>query len=389
MRHTVRAALLALLSALAFAPRPSTAQDSSALINEALDKPVEVELKTTLPNALNEIKNHTGVPIELAPGVLELLPWGDQTNINVTVKNQTLRQAIAEIARKLGLVHVLTPEAVELRPMPALQRVGRRATVEELRVLDLLASNPLQLEKPQARPTIAQLLEAVDARLLALDGKFAVEFRPGNTVKDAQQVSVPRNATLADALDAIAKETPLAWGPWGRSVLVKPKEAWVRDQLDKRVTRRFVAMDVGQVLSDLADLTGVDLAVEPGALQKVSPQARTITLELENKPVGQVLETIAGFTGLNYSVNERGVYVWNPSGSGAGGSSQDPVVAMLTLPDSGIEVMIRQSDLPEDLREYIRHRKGKEFDKLRELMKEQGFKPTTRPAAKEDEPQDL
>jgi hypothetical protein len=89
-------------------------------------------------------------------------------------------------------------------------------------------------------------------------------------------------------------------------------------------------------------------------------------------------------------VNERGIYVWNPAGTGAGGSSQDPVVAMLTLPDSGVQVLIRQSDIPEDLRQYIRHRKGKEFDKLRELMKEQGFIPTTQPTTqKADEPQDL
>ena len=390
MRQTFRAALVVLFTTLLTTPARS-AQDSSALINEALDKPVQVELKTTLPNALLEIKNRTGVPIELAPGVLDMLPWGDQTNLNVTVQNQTLRQAIGAIARSLGLVHVLTPEAVELRPMPALQRLGRRATVDELKVLDLLASSPLNLDK-QPRPTVAQLLEAVDARLLALDGKFAVEFRPGNAIKDTQAVAVPRNATLAEALDAIAKDTPLAWGPWGRSVLIKPKEAWVRDQLDKRVTRRFIATDIGQVLSDLADITGVDLTIEPGALQKLPPNARTVTIELENKPVGQGLETIAGFTGLNYSANEKGVYVWNPAGAGAGGGSQDPVFAMLTLPDSGIQVMIRQSEIPDDLRQFIRDRKGKELEKLRELMKESGFKPvTTQPAStqKDEEPKDL
>src|SRR5690349_4138517 len=65
------------------------AGDSSALINEALDKPVEVELKTTLPNALQEIKAKTGVPIELAPGVLDLLPWGEQTHLDVKIANQT------------------------------------------------------------------------------------------------------------------------------------------------------------------------------------------------------------------------------------------------------------------------------------------------------------
>jgi hypothetical protein len=173
-------------------------------------------------------------------------------------------------------------------------------------------------------------------------------------------------------------------------VLVKPKEGWVRDQLEKQITRNFAAVDVGQVLSDLTDYSGVELTIEPGALQKVPPQARTIRLELQYQPVAKVLEMIAGFTGLNYSINERGVYVWNPSNTGAGGGSQDPVVAMLTLPESGVQVLIRQSDIPEDLLQFIRHRKGKEFEKLRELMKEQGFKPATRPTTDEiEEPTDL
>lgn len=389
MRYLLSAAIvLSLLSAKSFAQQP---KDSSALINEALDKPVQVELNTTLPNALLEIKNRTGVPIELAPGALDLLPWGEQTNLKVKIANQSLRQAIGAIGRTLGLVYVLTPESVELRPMPALQRLGRRATVDELKVLDLLASNPLQLEN-NPRPTLAQLLEAVDNRLIKLGSDFAVEYRPGSSgVKDAQTFSVPRNASIAEALDAIAKETPLAWGPWGRSVLVKPKEAWVRDQLEKLVTRRFDALDVGQVLADLSDFSGVDFTIEPGAVQRIPQQSRTITLIIENRSVAQVLELIAGFTGLTYSVNDRGVYIWNQSAGGPGGSSLDPVVAMFRLPESGVEVILRQSQVADDLVQYIRHRTKRELEKLREQMKAEGFvpaatQPTTQP---EDKPKDL
>ena len=390
MRHSLRAALFTSLILLATFQTPA-AQDSTALINEALDKPVEVELKTTLPNALKEIKNKTGVPIELAPGVLDLLPWGDQTNLNVKIANQTLRQAVAAIARSLGLTYVLTPESVELRPMPALQRLGRRATVDELKVLDLLASNPLKLDN--TRPTFPQLLEAIDKRLIELKSEFAVERRdPGNLVKEGQAITVARNATLAEALDSITKETPLAWGPWGHSVLVKPKDAWVRDQLEKRITRRFVATDVGQVLSDLSDFSGVDLTIEPGAIQKIPAQSRTITLEVENTSIDQVLQRVGGFTGLKHSVSEQGVYIWNPTAAGAGSSSSDPVVAILPLPESGVEVMLRQSDLDDGLRQYIRFRRNKAIDKLREMMKEEGFVPaTTQPATanQEEKPKDL
>jgi hypothetical protein len=109
-----------------------------------------------------------------------------------------------------------------------------------------------------------------------------------------------------------------------------------------------------------------------------------------------VFELIAGFTGLSYSVNESGVYVWNSAGpGGAGSGSQDPVVAMMRLPDSGIEIMIRTSDTGDDLRQYILHRKRQELDKLREAMKKEGFVPTTQPAPpaaatqKDEKPKDL
>ena len=383
-------AVLASVVAAAAAPRPAAAQDSSAYINEALDKPVEVELNTTLPKALAEIKDRTGVPIELAPGVLDLLPWGEQTNLNVKIANQTLRNAVAAIARSLGLVYVLTPEAVELRPMPALRRLGRRATVNELRVLDVLASTPLGLDT--TRPTLAQLRDAVDKKLDDLKSEFAVEYRAGDVAKPDQAVAVPRNATIAEALDAVAAETGLAWGPWGRNILIKPKVAWVRDQLEKSLTRRFEEVDVGQVLSELSQHSGVDFTIEPGAVQRIPPRARTVKLTLQNRSVGQALEDIAGFTGLGYAVEADGVRIWNDANQagagGAGGAAQDPVIAILPLPESGMEIMLRQSQVPDDVRQYIRHRFGKEIAKLREMMKDEGFEPTTQPAAPTTKPEE-
>jgi hypothetical protein len=150
-------------------------------------------------------------------------------------------------------------------------------------------------------------------------------------------------------------------------------------------------MDVGQVLSDLSDFSGVDLTIEPGAIQKIPTNARTVDLQVENMSIEQVLQRVSGFTGLKHSVNEQGVYIWNPA-AGPGGSSSDPVVAILPLPESGVEVMLRQSDLSDDLRQYIRYRRGKAIDKLREMMKEEGFVPaTTQPEAtqQDEKPKDL
>src|SRR5690349_13877706 len=133
---------------LALAATVVSAQSSSALINEELDKQVELtfEKNTPLPQVMQSIEKLTGVPLVADPSVYELLPWGEQTGLTVQIKNQTLRESLTVLMRTLGLTFVLKPEAVEIRPMPALKRLGRRSTPGELEVLNLLASTPGELK---------------------------------------------------------------------------------------------------------------------------------------------------------------------------------------------------------------------------------------------------
>src|SRR4051812_40457200 len=154
--------LLSIVALLAFiwTAIPALSQDSSALINEALDKPVKLTINTELPTAMSGIARETGVRIEADRKVWDLLPWGQQTKVTATIENQSLRDALNAIAHKLGLETVLREQAVELRPMPALMRLGRRSTVQELQALDLLSSTPLNLKKPS--PTISDVVAVVD-----------------------------------------------------------------------------------------------------------------------------------------------------------------------------------------------------------------------------------
>ena len=62
---------------------PALAQNTSALINEELDKIVKLDIqKQTIPQAIATIGNATGVRIDVGPGVYDLLPWGEQTTTN-------------------------------------------------------------------------------------------------------------------------------------------------------------------------------------------------------------------------------------------------------------------------------------------------------------------
>src|SRR5438552_2818441 len=84
------------------------------------EQPFQLSLRNDpLPQALKKIGNETGVRIDPTESVYNLLRWGEQTTINATIANQSLRDALTAIARKLGLMFVLKDDYVELRPVPA------------------------------------------------------------------------------------------------------------------------------------------------------------------------------------------------------------------------------------------------------------------------------
>jgi hypothetical protein len=357
----------------------SLAQSSSALINEAMDKQVALKFpeNTPLPQVMQSITKDTGVPLIADPSVYELLPWGEQTGLTVQIENQTLREALAAMTRTLGLTFVLKPESVEIRPMPALRRLGRRATAGELELLNLLASTPAELKANRAE--VKDLVAAVDAKLEAAKSPFAIENRAFDDNTAGTPVPVTKNATLMDALESMVEATDATWYPWGKSLVIIPKEEHVRSQLAKEISVRYNDVDIAKVLTELSARSGVPFTIEPGAVQNIPPEARKVGLILDNTSVQQALEYIGGFTGLSYVVNEKGVYLFNKSGA-AGGARRDPILAIVRL-DSGAEVLIPESEVPPDLREYLKHKRRRAIEALREQMIDEGFKPpATQPA---------
>jgi len=363
----------------------SLAQSSSALIAEELDKQVKLDFpqNTPLPQVMQAITKDTGVSLVADPAVYELLPWGEQTGLTVKIENQTLRQALDVITQTLGLTFVLKQETVEVRPTPALKRLGQRATPPELEVLNLLASTPADIKGDRA--SVKDLLAAVDAKLEAAKSPFALENRAFDDTSLATPVPVAKNASLMDALESLVESTSATWHPWGKTIVIIPKEEHVRRQLGKEISVRYNDVDIAKVLTELSARSGVAFTIEPGAVQNIPPEARKVGLILDNTSVQQALEYIGGFTGLSYVVNDKGVYLFNKSGA-AGGARRDPVLAIIRL-DSGAEVLIPESEVPADVREYLKHKRKRAIDALREQMIDEGFKPpatqpTTAPATK-------
>ncbi|HEV8603983.1 MAG TPA: DUF4974 domain-containing protein [Tepidisphaeraceae bacterium] len=358
--------------------RIAPAQDSSALINKALDEQLKMKLDTTLKGAMDKISEQSGVKIKEDPIIWDLLPWGRDTAVKATFENVTLREALEVITRKLGLTMVLREQAVEIGPMPALKRLGQRSGRDELRALDLLASKQLGLETDH--PTIKRLLEAIDLKLAAeKDVQMAIENRIGDAVSQERTVFVPRNATLMDALESLPKETRATWYPWGKTIVVASKDEPTRRMLSKPLTIRpgERGMDITTVLTELATRTGVSFEIQPGALAAIPVDARTVRGVMDNAPAQQILEAIAGATGLQYAIADDKVIISSASGEP---NRREPNIGFIQL-DIGMQVLVPMSQVPADLKEFIRYRTQRELARMRKMMEEEGFKPTTQPAA--------
>ena len=109
--------------------------DSLTRFNAQLDKQVKLDLSGTLPQVLSQVAKQTGVPIEAQAQVWDLLPWGRETTVTAKIENQTLREALTVITKRLGLTYALKDEVVELVPMPPLRRLGRKSNRAELEAL--------------------------------------------------------------------------------------------------------------------------------------------------------------------------------------------------------------------------------------------------------------
>ena len=364
------------------------ALQTSALINQQLDQRIAFDLKNTpLPQVLKSIEEKTGVPVRVADDVYDVLPWGTQTPITANVDNVSLRDALTAIVGKLGLRMDLRDEWLELSPHPALRRIGRRATLQELKTLDLLSREPSRLDGGPL--TLLDVTHAIDTRLMEAgkatppgDGQpsdIVVELRPVEDVDPAKAtILITRGMTLADALDAVAAQTKMSWYPWGDSVVVLGKRDVVRSLLDRRVSLRYDGVDVAQVLSDLANRTGVEFSIEPGAIQRVTPEFRIIKLTADAS-VRQSLESLQGYTGLGYVVTDEGVYIWNQNSTPTGGSGGRPRVAATVAVGHGAQVLVYEDQLSAAARETLKQQRQSAIDKLEASLTGATTMPATQP----------
>ncbi len=360
-RRLPRASLLALLPLLMLCP-PAVAggrvQSMRALIEQALDQQVDITLeKQPLAEAFKVIGEKTGVKLTLRPQVVELLPYGEQTQVSkVTMKNVSLREGLGKMLSHLGMTLRVRESDVAIEPTQPLRRICRRATWGELGKLQQLTATPWSPAAADGLELHFQVRSADDARkaFLAATAKVA----PGS---------------IADVLEAACERLEWTWYPWDNSIVIVSKADQAARFIEKPVSLRYNHAALADVFSDLASQADLRLRLEPGVLKGLPVQTRqNFSLMMREATIRTALEMIGGATGLAYDVTPEELVIKHTKVSQAAATQQatlirsdDPIVGEVTVAGkSGVvyKFFIRQSDLSDELNKWRRN-------KIRETVK--------------------
>lgn len=332
----------------------------AVVIEQVLDSKIDFEARDqNIVTVLADLTRQTGVRLVVEQDTLDRLPYGEQTKLNAKVRDASLRDTLKALLTPIGLTFEVRSNEVGVVASSALRRLVRRATWEDLDTLRKLNEQPWS-------ETLWQSLN--------------VQFQDGGTDEKMDRATLGATAArvgagpAADVLTIACNQLGLTWFPSGDRVVVLSKRRQLERQLSKRISAKFFRVPISDVLLDLGREGGVLVKLEPGALASLPPHiAQTFTLAVENTSLRQALEVISGTTGLGFVIEQDGVrftasqlqpdaLASNAEGGSAAAlqaARASAVVGMVTVrgengkPD--VAFLIRESDLPPDLREL--HRK--------------------------------
>lgn len=345
-KHTIarfrRIAGLALT--LALAGSAAHGQALRGLVDAALDQQVTKKIEIgerPFREALAALEKSTGLRFRLNPQALDWMPYGEQTRIEFVIDNLSVRAALTRIFDGLGLALRVEGDEVLVEPAPVLERLGRRLTLDEVRLMQELAARPWT--------------EVVGSTRLELH--LPPEGDPQGALEAALK-NAPAG-TAVQQLEAATQSIGLVWVPAGRAVVIYSQQQAIDQRLDRALELNYRQVALDEFLVDLGRRVGITVHFQPGALQKVNAAGRQVDFVQRATSVRQVLELIIGRTGLTYEIVPDGIVVaaaGSESATGPGGR----VVAILRVPVGGdgttIDYLLREDELPVEFRK-LRDRK--------------------------------
>lgn len=319
---------------------------------QALDRPCSLKVQNQpITEAIRLLSESAGVPIEFDRFVLSCLPYGTRTQITATIQHQPLRDSLTALLRPLACKYGMDRDKIVIQARPALFRICRRATWEEVALIEKLYSVPWN----------RQLADTLEFQFMDMPSD-AAEANRQKIIATAESIG---SGSFARVLDIACDQFGWVWHPEGGTVAICTRVRQVERSMGRLVTVRYSEIQLKDVLLDLCQRAGILLKMEPGVLTALpAHQSERFRLTLENVSIRQAFELVAGETGLGFVIEPDGIRI-TPSTSGplAGSrpgegdtaaltltKSANPVVGQVPIPGlDGAVWFIREQDLPPDV----------------------------------------
>jgi hypothetical protein len=310
------------------------------LIEEALDQNVaKIEIQDLpIRDALSRLQQETGLRFTLERPVLELMPYGERTKVSIVIQNMSVRQGLTQVLDGLGLQMRPNEDSIRIEPAPVLARLGRRLTLEEVKLLGLLSGGPWS----ESRFTYQK------------EFRFDPREQAAQRFHEALEQTRAAHSALRQ-LETVTEMLGWVWRPDSMCIVFEPRAADIIRRLDHPLDMTYQRTPLDDLLVDLGRRIGMTMFFEPGALKQVDARDRVVDLIQRGVSVRQTLERICGNTGLRYEITDEGVAILAPADSGdeiTSGNVQDWVRIELEI-RSGVkmDVFLRRDQLPPEFRE--------------------------------------
>lgn len=330
-------------------------------LQRRLDQPFTRKIEEIeLSKAFEDIQSAAKIRIQVDPSAYDSLVYGATTKISAEFRSAPLRAAIGEILLPLSLEQVVSGDTVIIRPSPALLRVGRRTTWDELKLLQTLRTTQLPRLDVDWQQDIRSLVGKADllVRIEGADGPLHD--------KGMQAVKAVLPCTIEQALDTYAGATGLVWTVDQNSLLIMTKRRWVERQLQRPVIIKQFNGKTERVVAELSRLSRVRLVPDAG-LYDVVP---SLTLDSDST-LQRTLDSLAGSYRINTEIVEDTIALKLP-GTPPASAARGEIVGRVAVPmgpgGATFDLFIRDTDLPPELNETRKQRLNEAVDSLKTFL---------------------
>jgi hypothetical protein len=355
-----------------------------AQVEAKLGQELAIKLdNVTIVEVLKQIGEKAGVKISLSPEAVWKLPEGEQTRLSVTLEGR-LAESLEKMLNSFFMRYAVSSDSLTIYPRPELKRIIGRPTAAELKLLVNLYGSRMWISGIVPAQKVVSFLvgepvaivpvesiSVMDRLIIDIAAKEHSSGRPHDANSPQNPSAKGAPVTVALLLEAVERsyQGQRAWylvGPeFPRQVpeirTVEKREYW-QAHLDQIIDVSFIGEEGESVVRKLAAWAGLDVQIsDPWTSQML---AQKITLEVQNVKLVDALDKALSSVSVRWETKDGVLRLYratprepvNEPPQQAAGESQtiDGYVGKISIPMDGgryfVEFMLRESDLPEELR---------------------------------------